>query len=129
MIESISQAESTTKILLVDDDDEIRGLYSLVVKRKGFTAVESLSDGAEAVKAFEEDPNAADVIIMDQRMKRMDGTIASKKIKEINPTVRIIMVSGYDDLKAEDRELFERVLLKPISSVDLCDAINLHNDW
>jgi CheY-like chemotaxis protein len=115
---------STVRILLVDDEEEIRQVYSKLLQKHGFSSVRGLSDGEDALKQFEEDGNAADLIIMDYRMRRMNGDIASRKIKEINPRVKIVMVSAYDDIKEDDRALFERVLLKPISSKELCDSIN-----
>ena len=115
--------QTAVKILIVDDQDDIRHLYSKVIQKCGHYNAGSLCDGEEVVGEFEKNPHAADIIIMDQRMPRMDGVVASRKIKEINPKVKIIMVTSYDDVKKEDRELFESYLLKPVSINDLKGAI------
>jgi two-component system, response regulator YesN len=115
---------SEVKILLVDDDQAIRSLCSKALEKQGFRSVRSLPDGRDALSLFENDPEAADIVVMDQRMPIMNGTVAARKIKVINPKVKIIMVSSYDDWTNEDQVLFEIALRKPLTVKDLCESID-----
>jgi CheY-like chemotaxis protein len=116
--------QSNARILVVDDQDNIRLLYARILEKQGYSKIKSVADGIDAVKEFEIDPKAADVVIMDNRMRVMMGTEAARRIKSLNPKVKMIMVSGYRDLSEQDRALFEFVLEKPISMKELLLAIN-----
>jgi CheY-like chemotaxis protein len=116
--------QSSAKILLVDDEKPICSLYFMILEKQGFSKIKSVTDGVDAVHAFEKDPKAADLVILDYRMPVMNGTEACRRIKRINPKVKTIMVTAYNDLNEQDRALFESVLYKPISSKELCNAIN-----
>jgi two-component system, response regulator, stage 0 sporulation protein F len=116
--------QSNAKILLVDDEMGICSLYSKIIEKYGYTNTRSVYDGTDAVKAFELDPNAADVVVLDYRMRLMNGTEAARRIRQINPKIRMIMVTAYQDLNETDRAFFESVLNKPISSKQLCSAID-----
>ncbi len=109
-----------SRILIVDDEPHICQLYSLVLQKHKLETISSFYDGAEAVRAFENDANFADVVLMDYRMPGMDGLTAGKIIKDINPDVRLIMISAFDEPPVAGRkEIFDAVLRKPVNSEQL----------
>ena len=81
------------KILIVDDNDNIRRVIRMIVS--DLADVFECSDGAEAVTAYAvHDP---DWVLMDIQMKRVNGIAATKAIKSEWPDARILIVTDYDD--------------------------------
>jgi two-component system cell cycle sensor histidine kinase/response regulator CckA len=112
------------RIIIVDDDNDIRYTFSIVVRRKGFQLAGALADGSEAVAEFQKNPACADIVIMDYRMPIMRGNEAAREIRKINPEVKIVLLSGYqEDLSPEDHKLFNATLRKPVSISDFVRAI------
>ncbi len=109
------------RIMIVDDERQIAKLYSLILSNLGFTVSGLEYDGAAAVNRISKDRDV-DLLIIDQRMPELDGTSATRKIKKINPDIKAIMVTAYE-IPDSDREIFEAVLTKPISSKSLADVV------
>lgn len=86
------------KVLIVDDEEMIRGVLREYVEFEGGTAVEA-ADGMQAVKLCRD--NDFDIILMDVMMPRLDGFSAVKEIKKIK-NIPVIMLSArgeeYDKL-------------------------------
>jgi len=87
----------TIRILLADDSQYIRTAYQRILEtQSNFHVVGVASDGEEAVqKALELSP---DVAVLDIRMPRVNGLEAAHRMILDLPSIRIVMVSGYDDL-------------------------------
>ncbi len=116
-------------LLLVDDNPTIKSLIKLLLKEhKEIEIVGDCSDGSEIypfIKNYH-----IDVILMDIMMKKMNGFEATKKVKAINPDIKIIGLScsdhihyiaelleaGADDFLSK-YELTETSLLKKIRSL------------
>lgn len=82
------------KILIADDDPRMRGVIREIIAGLGMTVCEAHS-GAEAFGLYMiERP---DWVLMDLRMKPMDGLQATTQIKAHSPEARVVIVSQYDD--------------------------------
>jgi CheY-like chemotaxis protein len=81
------------KILIAEDDQDIRELVVLTLQFNGFD-VKSVENGALAVEAAQND--AFDLILMDVRMPRMTGYEACRRLKEIESTrdIPVIFLSA-----------------------------------
>ncbi len=109
------------RVMLVDDDKDITGLYSLILSNHGYPVSHIAHDGQEAIRIIEQNDDV-DVLIIDQRMPELDGLLAAKKIREIRPSLKIAMVSAYDVPKDEGYP-FDIMISKPISSSTLIDLV------
>jgi len=112
--------------VLVADDQELyrRGLEVVLSTEDDISMVAEASDGAEAVTRAEE--FAPDVVLMDIRMPRVDGIEAARRIKELVPSTRIIMLTVSD----EDTHLYDAIkagangyLLKDIAIEEVPSSI------
>lgn len=85
-----------TRVLLVDDQDLIRGGFRLILERGGFDVVGEAGTGVEAVSLAAE--LRPDVILMDIRMPVLDGIAASRRIlaSGVDPVPRVIALTTFD---------------------------------
>jgi len=90
-------------ILLVEDEDGLRSLNARGLRSRGYTVVEA-ANGIEALEALEAQGGAIDLVVSDVVMPEMDGPALLKAMRERNPDIKFIFVSGY----AEDA--FEKSL-------------------
>ena len=80
-----------TKVLLVDDDPQVRRMLGETLRQEGLEVTEATS-GKEALERYREGP--ADVVIMDIIMPGQDGVEAIHSLRGEFPEARIIAVSG-----------------------------------
>ncbi|MBL7136304.1 MAG: sigma-54-dependent Fis family transcriptional regulator [Candidatus Marinimicrobia bacterium] len=84
------------KILVVDDEPDMRWILTNVLKKKGYRVI-TADDGKKAVqKVIENDP---DIILLDIRMPEMDGIQVLEKVREINPSTQVIIITAFADVK------------------------------
>lgn len=87
------------KILVVDDDDNIRELYVFLFEKTGIYQVDSAKDGQEAYEKIEEfNP---DLILLDVMMPKFDGLHVLKTVRQSNPNVIVILNTAYSDVKRD----------------------------
>jgi PAS domain S-box-containing protein len=82
------------KVLLVDDEADLRFSYGSMLQHLGFHVV-AARDGFEALEKFQ--PREFALIFMDLTMPRMDGREAFFQMKARDPEVRVILASGYSE--------------------------------
>ncbi|MDQ6840383.1 MAG: response regulator transcription factor [Actinomycetota bacterium] len=85
-------------VVLVDDQPLVRaGLQRILSEDEGFTVVAQCGDGAAAVAAVRSTP--ADVVLMDVRMRGMDGIEATRQVRELDgPPVLVLTTFDDDDV-------------------------------
>jgi CheY-like chemotaxis protein len=86
-------------ILLVDDSEAMRRVIKSFV-RDLTEAITECSDGSEAIETYER--CHPDWVLMDIKMKEVDGLVATKQIKAAFPEARIIIITGYDDARLRE---------------------------
>ena len=105
---------TSSKILVVDDDKSVRGFLELFLKTKGFTDVQSTENAEEAIKVIEKED--IKLILLDVMLPGMNGIEALRKIKSIKKDVRVIMITGYPDEEKAKEAIKEGVydyIIKP----------------
>lgn len=84
------------RVLVVDDEELVRSMLARYLERKGFDVV-SAADGREALELFRE--RNFDLVLSDVRMPGLDGIGLLKALKEINPRVPVVLISGYGEVE------------------------------
>jgi PAS domain S-box-containing protein len=82
-------------VLLVDDEESIRGIGAEMLKELGFTVV-TAADGREALEIFTSRDDIA-VVLLDLTMPHMDGEQCFRELRQLDPTVKVIMSSGFNE--------------------------------
>jgi two-component system response regulator HydG len=84
------------KILIIDDDKDLCFVLKRFLSKHGFEVIEATS-GRAALEILESlEP---DLILCDFRLEDMSGSSILKKIKEMNPSVPVIIITGYSNIK------------------------------
>ena len=109
---------SDIKILVVDDEADIRKVVSLLLKNKGYSVIEA-SNGSAAIDAVKQ--NDVDLIIMDIMMPKMSGIEATEKIRELSvaPVLFLTAKSFVADKERAYSSGGDDYVVKPFSSVEL----------
>ena len=112
-----------SRILVVDDEEPLRTILSSELVNAGYD-VETASDGDEAIAEVQN--KKFDLVLLDIRMPRVDGFEVLKFIKKNYPAVRVIMLTGFADLKnaiESKKNGAEDFISKPYDLVDLLTTI------
>ena len=88
-------------VLLVDDEEAVRRVGSGMLVALGFTPV-TANDGLEAISAFRGTPDIA-FVILDLTMPRLDGEQCFRELRQLDPAVKVIMSSGYNEQEVTQR--------------------------
>ena len=87
------------KILIADDEENIRFLYEEELREEGYQTVLA-KNGRECLEKLKEE--SPDLIILDIRMPKMDGLEAIGHIIELNKSAAVIINTAYPDYKNKD---------------------------
>ena len=115
-------------ILVVEDEPHMLELVRLSAEKRGFH-VFIANDGEQAVELYQKHWKEIDAVVLDWGLPRLDGSAVFRKLKEINPKVMVIGVSGYLDFDLKDRMLKEGVrdfLQKPCTPNEILEKVLSH---
>ena len=115
------------RILVVDDEAQIRKPIGLMLKKEGYEVVEA-ADGEDAIEKIGAGDNAlmVDTILCDIRMPKINGDEAIAYFRDQFPTVPIVVMTGYPDVELAVSLMRKGVrdyLVKPVSKDDLLSVI------
>ncbi len=82
-------------VLIVDDDEAHRLMLTTLMAESGYRVKEA-DDGSSAVALIRVHP--VDLILMDMRMRKMDGIEATREIHQYNPAIPIIIMTAYSSI-------------------------------
>ncbi len=80
------------KILVVDDEQSLREVLSIMLKRAGY-AVTSVSDGEEAIEQVQKE--IFDLVITDLRMPKVDGMEVLRAVKSASPETVVLIITAF----------------------------------
>ena len=88
---------TSTNLLVVDDEEVVRNLLIHVLAKEGYKAI----GFGQAESAFEKvTEGKADIVITDLKMDKIGGLELLKKIKEVDPNIDVIVITGYASVES-----------------------------
>ena len=111
--------------MLVEDEAGLRALNARGLASRGYTVLEA-GNGIEAMRVLEDRAGEIDLVVSDVVMPEMDGPTLLKQMRECNPELKMIFVSGYAE-DAFEKHLPDRgqfaFLAKPFTLKQLVAAV------
>jgi signal transduction histidine kinase len=113
-------------VLFAEDEPALRKVTTSLMELEGIKVIEA-ENGIDALEKFKENRSKVDVILTDMVMPKMSGKELFTKIRELEPDMGVIFLSGYSqkELTSEKGRLEEncRLLKKPVELEDLLDSL------
>jgi DNA-binding response OmpR family regulator len=123
MTDEASSTDPAARVLVIDDEDDVRGMFEIALTKNGFS-VEAARSGDEALELVRECPY--DVLVVDLGMPGMDGVAFIAEAKRLRAAVGIVVVSGYvnnGDAPALEGMGVTSVLVKPVDLGSLVSSV------
>jgi two-component system cell cycle sensor histidine kinase/response regulator CckA len=89
-------------VLVVDDEETVRHTLGRILESIGFTVVLAV-DGREGVEKYRTEPARYACVLLDLTMPHLGGEETFLQIRQLNPTVKVILMSGYNEQEAISR--------------------------
>jgi PAS domain S-box-containing protein len=112
-------------ILVVDDEEMVRGVAQLSLETVGYEVV-TAEDGEAALEIFRREGARIDAVLLDMTMPKMGGEEAFLEIRRLRPETRVILSSGFNEEESVDRFLGkgpDGFLQKPFQPQELIRAV------
>ena len=121
----VGVAVARVRVLVVDDHALLRrGVANIINQEPDLCVVAEAGSGAEAVAAYER--HRPDVVLLDLRMPHMEGVEVVRRIRQLDPHARVVVLTTYDTDDEIARALqagAKAYVLKDISADDLVSCI------
>lgn len=117
-----------SKVLIIDDEIEFASTLCQRLKLRGIAVVD-VHSGTEGLQSLAQmNPG---IVILDLKMPDMSGLDVLDKIKEHDPSIEVIMLTGHGStasgVEAKEKGAFDYIM-KPINLIELMDKIQLADD-
>jgi two-component system, OmpR family, response regulator len=112
-------------VLIVDDDETMRRLLELALLRYDFRVYQA-GDGREAIDLFRRFGKDIDVVVLDVRMPGYGGPETLADLRQIQPDLRAVFVTGYTGEHSEEELLAQgasRIFHKPFPLIEFADYL------
>ncbi|WP_179281049.1 response regulator [Paenibacillus sp. XY044] len=114
-------------VLIAEDSKPILRNIKSLLEASGLpvTVVATASNGDEAVAAFQLQP--IDILLTDIRMPKMDGLTLIERLKQLQPGLKTVLISGYSDFEYTRKAITLQVddyLLKPVNKNDFAEVMD-----
>jgi len=110
-------------VLVIDDDEETRNMFSTVLNDAGYL-VEAVENGKQAIKICKEGP--FDIALIDIELPDIKGIDLLKALRQIQPKMVKIIVTGHPSIENAVRSVNEKAdgyLLKPVNMAEMLEMI------
>ena len=112
------------RVLLVDDEEVLAETMRQMLSGLGYHVVVSTAS-TEALELFRSCPEKFDLVITDMTMPHMTGLDLAGRLKEIRPSIPVLLCTGSGGVGPEEarKKAGVRILMKPIAMREIADAI------
>jgi DNA-binding NtrC family response regulator len=115
------------RLLVVDDDPDTARVLALCLNNYGFL-VDAFSNPKDALQEIKSNPESYSLVLSDSLMPELSGTELAEKVKELNPNVKVLLLTGSERVDNEFSKVFpsssvDGFLQKPINIRKLTDKI------
>jgi CheY-like chemotaxis protein len=112
-------------VRVAEDDASVMAIIQALLERLGFATLAART-GADALALYRKEPGRVALVMTDLAMPEMDGRELCKALKDLDPALPVIGMSGYaqgTDPLACGTHRFDRNLTKPMSLKELAAAL------
>ena len=112
-------------VLIVDDEEAVRSVARNTLRRRGYRTIEA-ADGREAIEVYKRFAGDVSLVLLDLTMPYMNGEEVLRELKIIQPSVKVLLSSGFNEVEAIRRFTGKGLagfLQKPYSSAVLAETI------
>ena len=115
------------RLLIVDDEFDIVQVLKLGLQQNGFLA-DTFTTPEEALQSFKSNVEAYSLLLSDVRMPGLSGIQLARKVKEVNPNVKVVLMTAFEIRDNEFSKVFpstqvDGFVQKPIRIRDLTNKI------
>ena len=96
IISKLDVSGGSETVMVVDDEESLRNMFDRVLSTAGYRVLLA-ADGTEALEIFESEAGQIDLVILDMIMPEMNGAATFRHLKELDPSVCVLLCSGYSD--------------------------------
>jgi PAS domain S-box-containing protein len=124
--ETVGPKRHGNTILLVEDDEIMRGLTRQLLQEHGYSVVEA-DDGKSALECVQSHQGQIDLLLTDVVMRRMSGPELAERLSVSHPTLKVVYMSGYTGELMTNREVLKpgvTLLEKPFTRKSLLNTIH-----
>jgi len=108
-------------VLVIDDERAIRDVTAATLESFGYRVL-TAADGSDGIALYAQNPDVA-VVLTDMLMPVLDGPTTIRALRQLNPNVRVVGMSGYTSQRTTG-PLPDLLLQKPFRAADLLNAIH-----
>jgi two-component system cell cycle sensor histidine kinase/response regulator CckA len=116
---------SKGKVLLVEDDDQVRGFIRMLLTTNGYRVLEA-STGLEGLQIAEAEGSNIDLLLSDMLLPELSGIDLAQKVLDANPRTKVLFMTGYvegDIVQRGLNELGASFLDKPFQPATLLTRV------
>lgn len=126
---NINTSKPKARLLLVDDEPDIVQIFKLALQQDARFLVDAFTNPKEALRSFKSNAESYNLMITDIRMPELSGIQLTKKVREINPNVKVVLTTAFEIKENELSDTFtssehiDGFIQKPIGIDDLNNKI------
>ena len=112
-----------SNVLVIDDDEETRNLFSTVLTDAGYL-VEAVENGKQAIKLCKKGP--FDIALIDIELPDIKGIELLKTLRQLQPKMVKIIITGHPSIENAVKSVNEKAdgyLLKPVNMAEMLEMI------
>ncbi len=98
VVQPLAADGSRIRVLAIDDNEEFRTLITELLEPFGFE-VNAVANPVKALESFTREKDKFQLVLLDYYMPQLDGAKTFEWLKKLNPDVKVIIVSGAEELR------------------------------